>query len=248
MNSKNDQESSLRIFLGFVPDPLRYDFIDSSPYEAHGLIAALVPKGARVLDIGCGSGVLGTLIASLDNSVHYQGVEPSAVRAEKARSKGLRCHTGYLTSELRSDLGVYDVVILADVIEHLDNPLALLDLARLYMKPDSILIVSAPNVAHWSVRLSLLFGRFDYTSTGILDATHVRWFTKASLLRCLHGAGLRVVGCRAAPGRSLSVYDSVRKLSSCLAPQLQSRIFGVISNMWPEMFACQFVVSCRLSS
>ena len=98
MNSKNDQESSLRIFLGFAPDPLRYDFIDSSPYEAHGLIAALVPKGARVLDIGCGSGVLGTLIASLDSSVHYQGVEPSAIRAEKARSKGLRCHTGYLTS------------------------------------------------------------------------------------------------------------------------------------------------------
>ena len=169
MNSQSDQESYLRIFLGFVPDPLRYDFFNASPYEAHGIIAALIPKAARVLEIGCGTGVLGSLITSLDDSVHYEGVEPCSIRAGKARSRGLRCRTGYLTGELRSDLGAYDVVILADVIEHLENPLDLLDLARLYMKPDSLLIVSTPNVAHWSVRLSLLFGHFDYAPSGILD-------------------------------------------------------------------------------
>ena len=248
MNSPLDPDASIRPFLGFKPDPLRYDVFDESPYEVHGLIAALVPNGARVLEIGCGSGALGSKILSLDNTAYYQGVEPSGIRAKKALSRGLRCHTGYLSRVLKKELGDYDVVILADVIEHLENPSELLDLAKLYMKPDAMLIVSVPNIAHWSIRLSLLFGRFDYAPTGILDATHLRWFTKASLLRYLHAASLRIVTCRAAPGLSLPDYAQARKfLSLILSPHAQARVFGVISNQWPEMFACQFVVSCKLS-
>jgi hypothetical protein len=68
----------------------------------------------------------------------------------------------------------------------------MLQLARQVLEPDGVVIASVPNIAHWSVRWKLLCGRFDYQSCGIMDATHLRWFTKRTLRDLFESSGYRV--------------------------------------------------------
>jgi len=75
----------------------------------------------------------------------------------------------------------FDGVVFKDVLEHVADPAALLRDARSLLRPGGRVIASIPNVAHWTVRLRLLFGHFDYTPTGLLDATHLRFFMEASV-------------------------------------------------------------------
>jgi SAM-dependent methyltransferase len=93
----------------------------------------------------------------------------------------------------------FDVVLLADVLEHMLDPRRLLLQAKERLAPGGRLLVSLPNVAHWSVRAQVAMGKFDYTNKGILDRGHVRFFTRASAERLFADAGLRVVSRRTTP-------------------------------------------------
>jgi 2-polyprenyl-3-methyl-5-hydroxy-6-metoxy-1,4-benzoquinol methylase len=91
----------------------------------------------------------------------------------------------------------FDVVLCADVIEHLRDPGAALHLVRRHLSRGGRLVLSVPNVAHFSTRIPLLFGRFDYTPTGILDETHLRLFTFRSARALVESSGFaiqRIVG------------------------------------------------------
>jgi len=89
--------------------------------------------------------------------------------------------------------GSYDLVILADVIEHLREPAAALARLRPFLKPGGRLLVSTPNIANWSMRLLHLAGRWDYQERGIMDRTHMRFFTRRTVLACLEEAGYKVL-------------------------------------------------------
>ena len=94
--------------------------------------------------------------------------------------------------ELAQVEGAFDLALALDVLEHSADPEGLLaDLAS-RLRPGGTALVSVPNVAHWSMRASLLAGRFDYAERGILDRTHLRFFTRATFLDLLAGVGLRV--------------------------------------------------------
>ncbi len=80
-----------------------------------------------------------------------------------------------------------------DVLEHLPDPERALAAARRLLRPGGRLFVSVPNVANLTVRLSLLFGRFEYGDRGIMDRTHLRFFTRKSALRMVRGAGFEVL-------------------------------------------------------
>ena len=84
---------------------------------------------------------------------------------------------GVLTEDYLRRQGPFDVVILADILEHLAEPAALLRLVARELNPGGMVLISVPNVARWSVRWHLMRGRFDYTETGIMDVTHLSWFT-----------------------------------------------------------------------
>jgi len=86
----------------------------------------------------------------------------------------------------------YDLIIFADVLEHLADPAAILRRCFASLKDDGMIIISVPNVANIVVRLSLLFGRFDYGDRGILDRTHLRFFTLKSLTDMLEQCGLKI--------------------------------------------------------
>lgn len=93
----------------------------------------------------------------------------------------------------------FDVVVAGDVLEHLLDPGAVLDRLRPLVKPDGRLLVSLPNVANVTVRLSLLAGRFEYGPRGILDGTHVRFFTRKTGRRLLASHGFTILSETATP-------------------------------------------------
>lgn len=152
------------------------------------------PSGVRVLDVGCGSGLLGSELKAggnevwgLDNAVDVEGVAAGRldrfVRADVTDGAAVEAALGGET---------FDVLVFADVLEHLPDPVATLRAHLGNLRPGGTVMVSVPNVAIWNVRLGLLAGRFAPTSTGTLDKTHLRFFTRATLDRLLAEAGLTV--------------------------------------------------------
>ena len=150
-----------------------------------------VPTGAVVLDVGPWTGAHGHhLIAERGATV--DGVELDAEAAAHA-TRYRKVIVGSIEDEsVQGQLATYDVVLLLDVLEHLADPAAVLRRAASWLRPDGIVLCSIPNVAHWRVRLSLLRGKFEYTDSGLLDRTHLRWFTRASARRLIEDAGYRI--------------------------------------------------------
>lgn len=232
-------------FLQDAPDPLRYE--GDRPFDADevtGIVADMIPSGARVLDVGCGSGLLGRMFADKCHA-EVVGIEPDPVRAERAMARGLEVHVGYLTPDIIPEIGSFDIVLFADVLEHLPNPQALLLVSRGALKQQGAVIVSVPNVAHWSVRLSLLCGRFQHQEWGIMDATHLRWFTAESIRSLIDSSGFKVVGYRATAGRGLSDNDG-RVPLRWLPANYRTRFLRVASRRWPTLFGAQHVLKAEV--
>lgn len=158
-------------------------------------ILDLVPTSAgRILDVGCATGVLGKLLKARQRC-HVTGIERHAGAAEVAR--------GALDEVVEADVlealsglpdDSYDCIVAADVLEHTTDPWAVLKkLARkLRRADDSCLVLSLPNVSHWTVVFPLLTGEWRYLDAGIQDVTHLRFFTPSSAERLIRGAGLKV--------------------------------------------------------
>jgi len=156
-------------------------------------IVEIIPAGASVLDIGAGNGVLARLLASLDKGVVVDAIEPDPVAGEAAAPFYRSIFTGKLEDYLassRTDETRYDFIVLADVLEHLANPEVLLRQVKALLLPGGRIVLSTPNVAFASVRLALLNGRFDYVDSGILERTHLRFFTLNTLQRLFAAVGL----------------------------------------------------------
>lgn len=160
------------------------------------------PSNARVLDVGCGSGTLGACLRRRGNAVW--GVDVAADVAEPAGRRLDRFVLADITDRaaIGESLGDerFDVIVFADVLEHLPDPVGTLRSYLRFLAPGGTVLVSVPNVAVWNVRAGLLLGRFRYTATGTLDRTHLRFFTRANLDRALTEAGLRVVLIDVNPG------------------------------------------------
>ena len=124
------------------------------------------------------------------------GIEVDAGMAERAAGFCERMVVGDLdTLDLEAELGDerFDAIVAADVIEHLKDPLGALRRLRPFLKEDGCFVISIPNVAHGSVRLALLSGRFEYRPWGLLDSTHLRFFTRETFERLLDEAALGLV-------------------------------------------------------
>lgn len=158
--------------------------------NSHTLMVELVGSQKRVLDVGCANGYLAKVLTERGNTV--SGVEYDEKAAEQARPFLEQLVVGDLeTLDLLTELGPgrFDVVVFGDVLEHLRDPLPVLRQARALLAPGGYVVLSIPNVAHGAVRLSLLRGRFDYGPLGLLDETHIRFFTRDNLKALLHDAG-----------------------------------------------------------
>ena len=220
-------------------DPLRYAGQTPDRWESTGIILSMIPQGARVLDVGCGTGSVSTLVRDLRGAT-VVGIEPNADRARHAvEAHGLHVIHGVYAPDVAERFGPFDVVLFADVLEHLVDPAEALRQVRPALAPGGRVVASIPNVAHWSVRVDLLRGRFDYTPTGIMDATHLRWFTCDSVVRLFAAAGYAVETLRHSAGWWLA---RERRPWRWMPERVGLGITRRLANRWPGPFGCQHVV------
>jgi O-antigen biosynthesis protein len=199
---------------------------DQVPVGARRRLLDRVPPSAEVLDVGCWSGFAGRYLAGQLGAV-VDGIEPSREMAARAAETYRRVLVGTAETELEGLLGSgsrYDALLFLDVLEHLAEPERVLRRSLELLRPGGRVYVSVPNVAHWSVRKSLLLGRFEYTASGLLDRTHLRFFTFDTAERLLTDSGLRVVWRAASVGQPPLVRLPDRRLR---ALERWPRLFGV---------------------
>jgi len=158
-------------------------------------ILALVPDSARhVLDVGCGAGRLGEAIKARQQA-DITGIELNEEAAGLARQRLDQVVVGdveRLTLDFQP--GAFDTITCGDILEHLREPERLLRQARQWLTPDGCLIASIPNVRHHSVVCSLLQGNWTYETAGLLDRTHLRFFTRREIEKLFVRAGLTIEG------------------------------------------------------
>jgi glycosyltransferase involved in cell wall biosynthesis len=143
----------------------------------------------RLLDLGCSSGALGELfrlsghhVVGVDSTKHEGVADRLNDFVEADLNHGIPSEVG----------GGFDVVLCADVVEHLVDPVGLLRQAHHVLGPRGVMLVSVPNVAHWYARMRVASGRFEYERRGIFDSGHLRFFTQRSFERMAGDAGWRV--------------------------------------------------------
>ena len=172
------------------------------------------------------------------------GIEPDETRAELAKSRGINVFCGTLSEQFFNNQEPFDVVIFSDVLEHVADPAELLRLAAKGLKPGGLVLISVPNVAHWSMRLHLLRGRFDYTEVGIRDATHLRWFTLNTIQGLLRKEGFEVLDCKPTVGAWMSEYRHQKPWKWMSGPA-RFRVVSALTCAAPTLFGCQFVLKAR---
>ena len=153
----------------------------------------MVGRGRHVLEVGCASGYMSRHLSDAGNRV--VGIEVDADAAEQARVFCERVIVANLDVRSLGDVcdGMkFDVIVFGDVLEHLADPWKVLSESRALLENDGYVVISIPNIAHGNVRLSLLRGSFDYTAMGLLDNTHLRFFTIRSLRELCLRAGFTI--------------------------------------------------------
>lgn len=220
-------------------------FSDDNTYElkltdlsSHGQLVDWLTKRrpARILDVGCSDGRLGELLRLAGHtvigvdSVKHDGVEDRLDDfVEADLNHGLPHEVGF----------DYDVIVAADVLEHTVEPGSLLADLRERLSSRGVILVSVPNFAHWYPRIRVALGRFDYDRRGIVDAGHVRFFTRASFERLVARTGLRVRR-RSTTGLPVEVAERGGSV-----PLWAQRSVASIDRMgvalWPTLFGYQFL-------
>lgn len=222
----------------FIHYPIKH-----SKYSSHYYAQQMVGCNHEVLDISCGEGFFAAEVAKQGNRV--TGVDALPDVSERAAL------CDYFSIDLNQGLdGVverlngkrFDRVLLLDILEHLYDPERILQQCHRLVQEDGQVIVSVPNVANLSVRLSLLFGRFNYTDRGILDKTHIHWYTRKAARRLLTNAGYRIVAER------LTVIPIALALG--ISPQgvlfnALNRTLGMLTRMMPGLFGYQIMLIAR---
>jgi len=162
--------------------------------EFLGELYTYVKVGDDVLDVGCSTGYFGKLLIET-KGCHVDGVEIDPEDAAKAKQILSHVYSFDLDLEWPKEVynKKYDVIFFGDVIEHLKYPEQSLRSCLNLLKNGGRLLISTPNIAHISTRLELLTGNFNYESTGILDNTHLRLFTRETLEKLASDSGYKIV-------------------------------------------------------
>jgi O-antigen biosynthesis protein len=161
-------------------------------------IAALIRPGPNtIMDLGCATGRLGRRLRENHKANYLVGVEIFPEAAKEASKVYDAMHSGDIEFLDLDYKEFFDYVICGDILEHLRDPWKTIERIRRWLKKEGVLICSLPNVRYWSVLRDLIFfGDWHYEDAGILDKTHLRFFTKRTLLKALKDAQFDIIECR----------------------------------------------------
>ena len=218
----------------FVPHAIK-----RSLYSVHYYAARLVGKDQRVLEIGCGDGVFGAELARAGNQVvGVNGQERPAVERPYVDFLQADLETG-LSEVARIRSQEFDRILILDSLEHLRNPANLLKSCRNLLAPRGKLIVSVPNAVNLTVRFMILFGQFRYRDRGILDWSHLRFFTAKTFGALLEEQGYRVTY-RRYTVMPVERVIPLRPESALL--RFASRVLRLMNAIAPGLFAYEVVM------
>jgi O-antigen biosynthesis protein len=205
--------------------------------------ALLSAPGRRILDVGCGAGALGSALKT-SGAAWVAGVEGHPMAAAEARTKlDLIVVGDLLTVPLPFVPDEFDLMIFADVLEHVPDPDAALARYLPFLSPQGRVIVSVPNMRFYSVLLRLALDCWSYTDSGIRDRTHLRIFTRRSLEAMLVGAGLEIERL----ARNYRLFEDQSRIGRVGA--LATRIVRatLAPALFPDLMAFQYVAVARLA-
>jgi 2-polyprenyl-3-methyl-5-hydroxy-6-metoxy-1,4-benzoquinol methylase len=216
--------------------------LKADPHSSHSLVLRWLGdgRGRRLLDVGAADGFLSRHLTERGWRVTALEADPVAAGAGAAHCEAM------LVADLDRDIPAlgppFDAIVYGDVLEHLADPLRALSTLNRALAPGGDVMISIPNVAHLWIRLSLLAGRFDYADRGILDRTHLRFFTERSLRALLAEAGLRVVRFTATP---VPLYQVVPPRFHSTALAAVHAASAAAARALPRLLGYQFVVLAR---
>ena len=212
------------------------DFEGSSHRILIDLIRRFAPRGGTLLDLGAAGGELGAAVR--DHFDRTIGFEFDAERIGQLRGRFDSVviadleRVGSLPANMRA-------VVLADILEHLRDASTLLRCVLEALAADGRVFISVPNIANITVRLGLLFGVFEYHDRGILDFTHLRFFTLHTIRREVENAGFRIVAIR---GSSVPVRLIIGRWTPEFLLRIGERLLTWITRVWRSLFAYQIIV------
>jgi 2-polyprenyl-3-methyl-5-hydroxy-6-metoxy-1,4-benzoquinol methylase len=159
--------------------------------DAHSCLLRMVGFNKRVLEAGCASGHVSEALKAQGCSVVGVEIDAQVVKAAEQWVERViigNFDDGQLWDELEGEF--FDAVLFGDVLEHLKDPLSTLQESMKHLNETGAVVISVPNIAHADVKIALLKGTFPYSQSGLLDVTHIHFFTKESLLELVREAGL----------------------------------------------------------
>ena len=212
-----------------------------APNNSHAFSLQLIGRNRRVLELGPAAGHFTK--ALVDAGCRVVGVEVDPDAAERVSGFAERVVVGDLSDPAVVSSAIdderFDVVVGGDVLEHLPDPLRTLRACRGALKPGGYVVLSVPNVAHADVKLQLLAGRFPYRDTGLLDRTHLHFFTLESIEDMLRDAGLLLIDLKRVTLPVFTTEQAVDRES--VSPEVLSSVLAD-----PESETYQFVVRAVL--
>jgi O-antigen biosynthesis protein len=179
--------------------PLNRRVVDYGDNARSELVEFIKGDPDRILEIGCGRGAFGTEVKRKYPGVEYIGLELDEKAVKIARSRLNKVIMANIEEINLEQLDInkesFDFIICADVLEHLYDPWQVLFKLHAYLKPEGKILASIPNAQNISLILELLNGNWTYTEFGLLDATHIRFFTLNEIFRLFAGTGYKVIDC-----------------------------------------------------
>lgn len=227
----------------------RYEYVipdyDQHPdvYNRNWVLLEWVGTHKRVLELGCSTGFFSKYL-SQKRACSVVGVEvdpAAAAEAKKFCNQLLVCDLNSPEWIIGLPHQAFDVILMGDVLEHLIEPQAVLEQIQPLLAPNASIVISLPNIVYWKTRLKILFGRFEYESFGILDHTHLRFYTPKTARQMIEGAGYEIKRFHPVSGGPLG--DYARPFWQCLADWFPGFFAGQVlfeAKMPPEIRAAQF--------
>lgn len=219
---------------------LKYNVFNTNEFESHMLAFDIIKNNSKVLDIGCATGYMSRKL-HLEKKCEMWGVDnnPDALKLAKKYCKKVILQDLNEMNELDIPQKHFDHILILDVIEHLVSPEKILKLMRKYLKKTGSVIISVPNVAHASIRLMLLRGEFNYSNLGIMDKTHVHFYTRETLKKLLINMGYKII--KIIPTNGMCKVPFLYLITDRLPQSWQYKLV----KRFPTLFAFQFMVEAR---